>query len=64
MKFKVTRRTALKLAAAAVPAIALGRPALADPIIVKFSHVVSPDAPKGKAACCSSNSPKNTPTAK
>jgi C4-dicarboxylate-binding protein DctP len=50
MKFKVTRRTALKLAAAAVPAIALGRPALADPIIVKFSHVVSPDATKGKAA--------------
>ena len=27
-----------------------GARALADPIIVKFSHVVSPDAPKGKAA--------------
>ena len=32
-------------------ALALGRPALGDePIIIKFSHVVSPDAPKGKAA--------------
>jgi C4-dicarboxylate-binding protein DctP len=30
--------------------VALGKPALADPIVVKFSHVVSPDAPKGKAA--------------
>jgi C4-dicarboxylate-binding protein DctP len=29
---------------------ALGQPALADPIVIKFSHVVSPDAPKGKAA--------------
>src|ERR1700736_2360633 len=27
-----------------------GKSAVADPIIVKFSHVVSPDAPKGKAA--------------
>ena len=27
-----------------------GKPALADPIVIKFSHVVSPDAPKGKAA--------------
>ena len=35
---------------AAVLACALG-PALADePIVIKFSHVVSPDAPKGKAA--------------
>ena len=50
MKFQVTRRAALKLAAAAVPAAALGKPAFADPIIIKFSHVVSPDAPKGKAA--------------
>ena len=49
MKFQVTRRAALGLAAA-VPALAFGRPALADPIIIKFSHVVSPDAPKGKAA--------------
>ena len=53
MKFKVTRRTAMKTAAAAlaaVPVFGFGKPALADPIVVKFSHVVSPDAPKGKAA--------------
>jgi C4-dicarboxylate-binding protein DctP len=32
-------------------AFAAGRPAAADdPIIIKFSHVVAPDAPKGKAA--------------
>ena len=30
MKFQVTRRAALKLAAAAVPAAALGKPALAE----------------------------------
>jgi len=41
----------LAIALAAILAVALGRPALADePIIVKFSHVVAPDAPKGKAA--------------
>jgi C4-dicarboxylate-binding protein DctP len=35
----------------AVLALALGGAARADePIIIKFSHVVSPDAPKGKAA--------------
>ncbi len=39
------------VAFAAVLALALGRPALAQqPIVIKFSHVVSPDAPKGKAA--------------
>jgi C4-dicarboxylate-binding protein DctP len=39
------------VALAAVLALALGRPASADePIVIKFSHVVSPDAPKGKAA--------------
>jgi C4-dicarboxylate-binding protein DctP len=39
------------LGLAAVLAVALGRPALAQsPIVIKFSHVVSPDAPKGKAA--------------
>jgi len=38
------------VALAAILALALGRPALADPIIIKFSHVVAPDAPKGKAA--------------
>jgi len=39
------------VALAALSALALGGPALADgPIVIKFSHVVSPDAPKGKAA--------------
>jgi C4-dicarboxylate-binding protein DctP len=39
-------------AAAAAAAAVIAAPAIvkADPIIVKFSHVVSPDAPKGKAA--------------
>jgi C4-dicarboxylate-binding protein DctP len=41
----------LAIALAAILAIALGGPALADePIVIKFSHVVAPDAPKGKAA--------------
>ena len=36
---------------AAIGLLTLGRPALADePIVIKFSHVVAPDAPKGKAA--------------
>jgi C4-dicarboxylate-binding protein DctP len=39
------------VAFAAVVAFALALPALADePIVIKFSHVVAPDAPKGKAA--------------
>src|SRR6201997_65801 len=42
------KRFAFALAAAL--ALAFGQPALADPIVVKFSHVVSPDAPKGKAS--------------
>jgi len=53
MAFKVTRRAAMKggaLALAAAPVIGFGRPAHADPIVIKFSHVVSPDAPKGKSA--------------
>ena len=53
MKFQVTRRAALRTAAgmaAAVPVLGLGKPAFADPLVIKFSHVVSPDAPKGKAA--------------
>jgi C4-dicarboxylate-binding protein DctP len=49
MKHQVTRRAALGFAAA-VPALAVTRRAFADPIVIKFSHVVSPDAPKGKAA--------------
>ena len=40
----------LVFAFAAGLAFAAGGPALADPIIIKFSHVVSPDAPKVKAA--------------
>jgi C4-dicarboxylate-binding protein DctP len=53
MKYQVTRRAALGLAAGAagsLPVFGLGKPAFADPVVVKFSHVVSPDAPKGKAA--------------
>jgi C4-dicarboxylate-binding protein DctP len=49
MTSRMTRRTALGLAAA-VPLVAIGKSALADPIVIKFSHVVSPDAPKGKSA--------------
>ncbi len=41
----------LAVALAAILAVALGRPAFtAEPIVIKFSHVVTPDAPKGKAA--------------
>jgi C4-dicarboxylate-binding protein DctP len=45
------KRLAIALTAVFALGLASGRPALADgPIILKFSHVVSPDAPKGKAA--------------
>jgi C4-dicarboxylate-binding protein DctP len=40
----------LLVAVAAVAFFAIPAAAMADPIIIKFSHVVSPDAPKGKAA--------------
>src|SRR5271154_3160537 len=50
MSLKVTRRRALGFAAAMPAVLTLGKPAFADPLVVKFSHVVSPDAPKGKAA--------------
>jgi len=41
----------LAIALATILAVALGRPAFAgEPIVIKFSHVVTPDAPKGKAA--------------
>ncbi len=50
MKLRITRRTAVLGLAAAAPVFALGKPAHADPIVIKFSHVVSPDATKGKAA--------------
>jgi C4-dicarboxylate-binding protein DctP len=50
MKYQVTRRGALGLAAAVPAALAMGKAAYADPLVIKFSHVVSPDAPKGKAS--------------
>src|SRR5579864_4329753 len=41
----------LILAAAAIAALAVTGPAMADgPIVIKFSHVVASDTPKGKAA--------------
>jgi C4-dicarboxylate-binding protein DctP len=41
----------LAMALAVMLSLAAGRPAFADePIVIKFSHVVAPDAPKGKAA--------------
>ena len=41
----------LAIALAVMLSLAAGRPAFADePIVIKFSHVVAPDAPKGKAA--------------
>src|ERR1700683_4344789 len=43
------KRLALVLGAIVAFALAAGAPAQ-SPIIIKFSHVVSPDAPKGKAA--------------
>jgi C4-dicarboxylate-binding protein DctP len=51
-KSGLTRRAALALTAApfAVPFLGLATPARADAIVLKFSHVVSPDAPKGKAS--------------
>jgi len=45
------RNKLLAAAAFAAVSFALAGPALAQqPVVIKFSHVVSPDAPKGKAA--------------
>jgi C4-dicarboxylate-binding protein DctP len=45
------RAATASLALAMLALLAAPRPAMAQqPIIIKFSHVVSPDAPKGKAA--------------
>lgn len=48
----MNRREILKSSAALAAAAAVGiKPASAqNPVVVKFSHVVAPDAPKGKAA--------------
>jgi C4-dicarboxylate-binding protein DctP len=45
-----TRRMIAKLAGASVLALAFAVPAFAEPIVIKFSHVVAPDTPKGKGA--------------
>ena len=46
------------LAAAWVATLCISSTVLADPLVIKFSHVVSPDTPKGKGA------DNNTPMAK
>nr|AAF72733.1 C4-dicarboxylate binding-protein precursor [Cereibacter sphaeroides] len=46
----LTRRSLAALAGAAALALAAAVPALAQPILIKFSHVVAPDTPKGKGA--------------
>ncbi|MCX8996518.1 TRAP transporter substrate-binding protein [Rhizobiaceae bacterium BDR2-2] len=46
----LTRRTLARLAGAAAIALATALPALANPVVIKFSHVVAPDTPKGKGA--------------
>ncbi len=51
MNRQITRRAAVLSLAAAAPAFALGKPASADePIVIKFSHVVANDTPKGKGS--------------
>ncbi|MDK8871852.1 TRAP transporter substrate-binding protein [Paracoccus sp. SSJ] len=46
-----TRRSFAAMAGAAIIALSTAMPALAqNPIVIKFSHVVAPDTPKGKAA--------------
>ena len=47
----LTRRTLAALAGATALALSLAAPAMAqDKIVIKFSHVVAPDTPKGKGA--------------
>lgn len=46
----LTRRILGALVGATALSLALSVPALAEPIVIKFSHVVAPDTPKGKAA--------------
>ena len=55
----------LKRAKASIAAWAVAGPALAQPpIVIKFSHVVAPNTPKGQAAESSGNSRKSRPTAR
>ncbi len=46
----LTRRNLTRLAGAALLALSVSAPAFAAPIVIKFSHVVAPDTPKGKGA--------------
>lgn len=46
----LTRRILGALVGATALSLALSVPALAEPIVIKFSHVVAPDTPKGKGA--------------
>ncbi|MFD2174684.1 TRAP transporter substrate-binding protein [Rhodobacter lacus] len=46
----LTRRFLGALAGATALSLALAVPAMAEPIVIKFSHVVAPDTPKGKGA--------------
>lgn len=46
----LTRRTFARLAGAAALALTVAMPAWAEPVVIKFSHVVAPDTPKGKGA--------------
>jgi C4-dicarboxylate-binding protein DctP len=46
----LNRRIFTGLAAAGTLALASGAALAADPVVIKFSHVVAPDTPKGKGA--------------
>lgn len=46
----LTRRNLARLAGAAAIVLATAFPAHANPVTIKFSHVVAPDTPKGKGA--------------
>jgi len=46
----LTRRSFARLAGAAALALSVAMPAWAEPVTIKFSHVVAPDTPKGKGA--------------
>ncbi|MDO9527503.1 MAG: TRAP transporter substrate-binding protein [Gemmobacter sp.] len=46
----LNRRSFARLAGAAALAMSVAMPAFAEPVVIKFSHVVAPDTPKGKGA--------------